>query len=236
MATIRDRIASLLYPAQAVCIACGSLRADHPTWPLCAACLKELSPLEPPFCPGCGRPGWATECPECIIRPQDALDGRIAAFAYAHTAAALVRALKYQNVVAAADILAFYMEKVLPAEPMDGLVPIPLYRFREKRRGFNQSEAICQAISSRTGLPVLNVAMRNRNTQTQTKLNTEGRIKNMQGAFCACMPVQGASLFLVDDVLTTGATATACATALKEAGARRVFFLAATRAMVGEDA
>lgn len=170
------------------------------------------------------------------MRPRDALDGRAAAFYYAHTAAALVRALKYNNVLAAADILAHAMGKVLPAELADGFVPIPLHRSREKRRGFNQAEAICKALATRTGLPVLCAAVRNRNTRTQTQLNAEGRIKNVRGAFQAQIDVRGASLLLVDDVLTTGATAVSCAEALKEAGARKVVLLTAARAMMGEDA
>ncbi len=236
MASFRDGVTSLLYPGRAVCIACGALRVDHDRWPLCADCARALTPLAPPFCPVCGRPGWVMECPDCVTRPPDALDGRAAAFAYEKTARTLVRALKYHAVVPAAGALADGMLTVLPRGRYGALVPVPLYRTRERRRGFNQADALCRELSRETGLPVLKAVARERNTRTQTRLSREGRAENVRGAFRVCAPVTGLSLLLIDDVLTTGATALACAEALKEAGARRVFLLTAARAVEGRDA
>ncbi len=236
MAEIRDRILALLYPPGACCIACGALRVDDPARALCKACLEKLVPLQPPFCPSCGQTGWAVLCPDCAAKKPDALDARAAAYPYADTGRALVRALKYGRVEAAAQALASGMLPLFPKEPIDGLVPVPLHKRRQRRRGFNQARSLCEALSRETGVPVLDALTRQKSTKTQTRLTREGRKENVQGAFQVRLPVDGLSLLLIDDVMTTGATAVSCAKALKEAGAARVKLLAAARAKLYRDA
>lgn len=230
MAALRALIARLLYPAGTVCIACGALHVDDVRRGLCSACAEKLQVLQPPFCSGCGEAGWATLCPSCAARPSDALDGRISAYAYSDTVRALVQALKYGSVLTATVALADGMEAVMPQEWVDAMVPVPLHRTREKQRGYNQAERLSAALSARVGVPVLDAIARDRSTKTQTRLDRERRAENVRGAFSVCAPVAGLTLLLVDDVLTTGATALACAQALKEAGAARVLLLTAARA------
>lgn len=224
-----------LYPENSVCIACGALRVDDVQTHLCGCCLKELTPMEGPFCPRCGRQGWAMVCPNCLVLAPDALDARVSAFAYGKTTRALVRALKYSHVTQAADALAEAMVKALPDLRFDGLVPVPLHKNRHRQRGFNQARALCEAVSRRTGLPVLDALTRERATKTQTHLTREGRTGNVRGAFFAHMTVEGLSLLLIDDVLTTGATALACAEALRAAGASHLTLLTAAQAQFHAD-
>lgn len=229
MAALGNRIVSLLYPTDAVCIACGALRVDAVHHSLCRACEEALSPLPGPFCPRCGAPGWAMPCPDCLVR-REALDGRASPYGYDGTARLLVRALKYGYVEAAANALADGICAVLPSGAHDAIVPIPLHPKRERLRGFNQARILAAAVSARCGLPMLDALVRTRPTKTQTHLTRSGRKANVSGAFSVKADVLGRSLLLLDDVVTTGATANACAEALKASGATRVSLATAARA------
>jgi len=108
-------------------------------------------------------------------------------------------------------------------------VPVPLHRARRRSRGFNQADDLARHI----GPPVVHALRRTRHTRTQTALPAPERRANVAGAFAVtsrAAALLGATVLLVDDVRTTGATLEACATALKEqAGVRAVFALTAAR-------
>ena len=119
----------------------------------------------------------------------------------------------------------FYMGRYMAAEllpagffrDMEVILPVPLHARREKERGYNQSEWIAKGIASLTGLPVAHRAMMRRvYTETQTHQTLLERWENVEGIFELCEPerLQGKHVLLVDDVLTTGSTLTACATPL----------------------
>lgn len=101
----------------------------------------------------------------------------------------------------------------------DALVPVPLTRWRQWRRGYNQAERLAQGMSEVTGLPVLNLLKRTKNRTSQTHLSGEERRKNAEGIYQAEIPDEwrGKCLVLVDDVMTTGATLSSCALALQNA-------------------
>ncbi len=111
------------------------------------------------------------------------------------------------------------------AREVDIIIPVPLHSSRKRERGFNQSEILARAISSHTGIPTSRDALRRQHsTRSQAKLNAEQRQENVKGVFVgvAGADLKGRIVLLVDDVTTTGATLKACATALVEAGARKV--------------
>lgn len=112
----------------------------------------------------------------------------------------------------------------LPSSCM--LCPIPIHIARRRERGYNQAECIAQGIARTTGLQVLGngVLRRSRYTQSQTTKSDRDRLTNVNNAFVVtdAESVRGRHIILVDDVVTTGATVNACATALVMAGARRV--------------
>lgn len=234
MAALGDLIRRALYPPDTVCVACGALRVDDTSLGLCDACARQMRPLEPPFCPRCGRPGWPIECLECATKPPDALDARMAAYAFDGPVRALVHALKYDCVAPVARSLAPAMLLALPDRAFEAIVPVPLHRGRQRRRGFNQAEALALALSALSDIPCVDALERGRNTRTQTSLSAERRHDNVKGAFRPRMPVQGRAILLVDDVLTTGATGNACAEALRQGGAARVVLLAAAHSLLEE--
>jgi len=117
-------------------------------------------------------------------------------------------------------------------ERIDAVVPVPLHWRRRWARGFNQSELLARGIARRCGVPMVRVLHRTRPTATQTGLSNTGRRHNVAGAFQVRRPqsVAGKRILLVDDVMTTGSTAAACARALRRAGAGRIVVLTVARA------
>ncbi len=113
----------------------------------------------------------------------------------------------------------------------DAIVPVPLHPTRKREREFNQAEVLALLAGKRLGLPVEDCLRRTRYTLTQTHFHREERFGNLEGAF-ALKPgarVEGRVLALVDDVLTTGSTADACARVLREAGASAVIVITVAR-------
>jgi ComF family protein len=131
-----------------------------------------------------------------------------------------VHALKYQGWWRVAEAMALAMRTLAPLQPGAVLVPIPLGSRRRRRRGYNQSERLAQALSALTGHPVESgLLVRARETRSQTALTPEARQANIAGAFEAAARAREQRVVLVDDVFTTGATLLDAARALGQAGA-----------------
>lgn len=121
--------------------------------------------------------------------------------------------------------LSTYLEFAIPNDDRyDAVVPVPLHWKKRWSRGFNQAELLARPVAKRRGIPVLNALCRRKSTEVQASLTMAARRKNVQGAFLARpgAKLQGKRILLIDDVMTTGATAGACAMALKRAGAASV--------------
>jgi ComF family protein len=120
-------------------------------------------------------------------------------------------------------------------EERAALAPVPLAASRQRQRGYNQSECLARALAPLWRVPMrVDVLERTRETETQTRLTPEARVRNVQGAFrataAARKSLRGAHVVLVDDVVTTAATLNACATALYESGIRIVSYVTFGRA------
>lgn len=114
---------------------------------------------------------------------------------------------------------------------LDAIVPVPLHPSRQREREFNQAAILAAVACKRLSLPVVHALRRARYTHTQTHFHREERFENLDGAFVLERGVElaGKKLALVDDVLTTGSTADACARVLKEAGASAVVVITVAR-------
>ena len=125
--------------------------------------------------------------------------------------------------------------EALRAMAIDVIVPVPLHWWRRWRRGHNQSAALARGLASVLGLPVSFCLRRTRNTPKQTQQVASARRDNVRGAFRARrgLRLKGRSVLLVDDVLTTGSTASEAARALRDAGASRVIVAALARGGLG---
>jgi ComF family protein len=140
---------------------------------------------------------------------------------------------KYGRVKTMRRPLGELLAAALPREEhFDGVVPVPLHWRRRWQRGFNQSELLARGIGKRCGIPVVRALRRTRYTSTQAGLSNTGRRVNVAAAFAVRrgQALTGKRLLLIDDVLTTGSTAAACARVLRRAGAARIVLLTVARA------
>jgi ComF family protein len=166
------------------------------------------------------------------------MDAVVFAAPYAGTAKELVHRFKYRADFAAgrllAQLLAARIDAALPGA-VDQLVPVPLHRWRLGGRGFNQAALLARDVGRRMKLPVAVAALgRASNTRTLAGLHPEERSRELRGAFTVRQPalVAGRRILLVDDVLTTGATAENCCRVLKDAGAVWVAVAVAARVLL----
>jgi ComF family protein len=210
---------------------------------LCAACWSKLSPIAPPYCERLGipfvyDPGPGILSMQAIADPPAYRRAR-AAVRYDDIARALVHAYKYGDSLDLAPMIGGWMVRAgreLLAEA-DVIVPVPLHWRRLWARRFNQSALLAQVISRMTRVPAVNdVLVRVKATPHQVGLSRTERAENVQGAFRvnakSRTQLAGRRVLLVDDVLTSGATADTCARALLRAGAGHVDVLVFAR--VGE--
>ena len=213
----------LLFPPR--CCGCG-----EPGGFLCPGCEAVAPTLDRPYCGKCGQPGAHQET--CGCGPL-AVDGIRAPYLLDGAIREAIHGLKYRNLRAAAPrlggLLAVWMEKA----PVDGdlLVPVPLHRRQLRNRGYNQSAILAAEVSKGAGLALArNALTRIRDSVPQVSLSSRlERARNVEGGFRCAGDVKGARVVLVDDVVTTGSTMSACAETLKSAGARSVWGIALAR-------
>ena len=203
------------------CTLCGARGVDTC---LCPECLEDLPPAPSPRFPRCAAPSpTGSICGRCLASPPQ-FDATFVACSYAFPVDALIRALKYRHALDAAGALAEALAPALRAAPMpDLIVPVPLSASRERQRGFNQAVEIARCLPfggpSRRDPAAL---VRARETPPQAALALSERTRNVRDAFRATRALDGLSIAVVDDVMTSGATLDAAAGALKRAGARQV--------------
>ena len=220
----------------ATCLLCG--QAGDLAIDLCKACASEL-PWQGPCCQRCALPLplASTACGRCLSRPP-AFDRAITAFRYEWPLDTLIARLKFAADLAAGRVLAELLASRIEAELAQSslprpqaIVPVPLHRQRLAERGFNQALELAEPLAKRLALPIARGALiRERATLAQTGLDAKSRRRNLRGALLAPGELAGRHLALVDDVITTSATAQECARALKKAGAASVQVWALARA------
>jgi ComF family protein len=213
-----------------LCVACREPVAGEG---VCAKCWAQLSFIAPPFCPKLGIPFVYDPGPGLLsmqaIADPPAYQRARAAVRYDEVARTLVHALKYQDRTDLAPAMGRWMARAGREliEGADALVPVPLHWRRSWSRRYNQSGALARVIARQSGVPVAGNALRRvRPTQQQIGLSRSERETNVQGAFEVAadrkVEIHGRKIVLIDDVLTSGATADACAKALLRAKAVQV--------------
>jgi ComF family protein len=216
------RALDVVFPRR--CAGCG----DGP-WPFCARCVADLDPLAPPWCERCGAPSLLP-VPRCRDCPPPAITRVRAPFRYEGPARDAIHRLKFTGWRDVAAALAAAVAACDGQAPADVITWAPLSRRRLAERGYDQARALAVALAHETGTPVVRLLRRTVATGPQARRRGADRREAMRGAFTASGAVPPRVL-LVDDVLTTGATAAACAEALRASGAHEVHVAVAARAV-----
>jgi ComF family protein len=248
---------SVLFPSD--CRICAEPLLNISRLPVCLRCLASIHPVRGKTCSVCGDrvlsmyaerdPAGLRRCPVCrrIERPF----GRAVAYGcYDGGLRELIHLLKFNGVRPAANVLGRMLAEAITAlefsfEPAGlfdrgriAVIPVPLYKAKRRQRGFNQAELIARAAlksyPGRERLQLLpDLLLRTRDTHSQIGLTSHQRRENLRGAFAVARTaeVTGREVILVDDVYTTGTTATECARVLRRAGASKVWVATVARTL-----
>lgn len=231
------------FPAE--CQYCGNFLGDARILIFCRNCWTRITPVTRPTCRLCGdlvlrEPAHPHAggilCRHCRALPPG-MDRVLAASAYEHVARTAIHQFKFAHKTGLGTPLAQLILTHLPQDfdsrRYHAIVPVPLHAQRLRQRGYNQSAILARKLSKALRIPLVRHALRRvRQTGEQALIKERhSRHANIQGAFQATNPalVSEKALILVDDVVTTGATASECAYALKQAGAVEVLVVAIAR-------
>jgi ComF family protein len=221
-------VARLLWPAR--CASCDGFVPEHCSF--CEPCAEGLLPVGDP-CPGCALPGRGPgRCARCRQEPPP-FEGAQAVFLYGDVVSQALLRYKHGGRLDLARPLGRLLAPFLRGGA-DAILPVPLHPRRLRTRGFNQALELVRACDRRRRAPLwVDVLRRRRDTPSLGHLSAQARRDLVMDAFVVPDPrrVAGRQLLLVDDVMTTGATLTACAAALRQAGAAQVHVLALARAI-----
>lgn len=250
---VGDAVKSLLaalFPGD--CRICQSSLFSVSRLPVCSSCLESIEPILRPRCNVCGdllasavAAFGDARCPVCAIE-EPAFERAVNYGAYSGVLRQLIHLLKYERVRSAANPLGRFaaqaclqLEGDIDVEELL-LIPVPTHKLRMRSRGFNQAELIARvaqrgmehAIGRRLTLDLTSL-LRVRFAESQVALSAEERRQQIRGAFKVTSRdrVKGREILLMDDVLTTGATASECARELRQAGASRVWVVTPARAL-----
>lgn len=218
------------------CQICGENRATREQGYVCSDCWVQpegVRFIQAPFCDTCGLPyeGDINQEFECFNCREMELHFKYARAAVVARGLVLdvIHRYKYQRALwfepFLADLLIRGAKADIARSKPDLIIPVPLHPLKRKEREFNQADRLADALGAATDLPVnKRIVKRILPTRTQTLLTREQRARNMRNAFAVekSEKLTGKRIVLVDDVLTTGATTSACARALRKAGAREV--------------
>lgn len=221
----------MLFPK--VCVGCGAIGSY-----ICSRCVKKLVLYEKQRCLYCNRASLCGLTHPSCAKPRG-VDGAVSAFHYSPLLKKIIKIAKYRLAKDAltellqisAPILGSLIAPARSPYRARIFVPIPLHWTRHNRRGFNQSELICEVVSawvpeSRTEIALKRVIA----THDQARvLRRSERVANVSHVFRTTQPLRERRVFLVDDVITTGSTLKAAALALKQAGATHVYGLSLAR-------
>lgn len=219
-----------LFPPR--CAACDVLmdpeEGGSPSLVLCATCSPTLAPVTE-ACARCGVPGRAVDaCARCE-EEWPSFDGTSSLWLYEGAVTQLLHRFKYEHRPHYAGPLGAKLA-TLPLPDGDVVTHVPLHAARRRFRTYDQALYLARALADAKALPCESLLRRVRATGRQVGRDRAARLMNVDGAFEAIGKVAHRSVLLVDDVVTTGATAEACAQALVDAGAKRVHLVCVARA------
>ena len=217
-----NRLLDLVFPQNIYCLCCGDTMESSRIHGICDKCAEKIN--------------WLDHDPFRASLEDFAFDHVLSCCVYGFYPRRIMHDLKlHGKPYIARSIGPLMAEKVLAEKALTGggytaMIPVPCTKAKKKKRGYNQAELLAKYAAKELGLPVwTDVLMKVKETPSMRLSTGEERRNLMQGVFSVdqntCAKLRGADILLVDDVLTTGSTADACAHALKDAGAKTVSVL-----------
>jgi len=231
-ASFLHRLLDKIYPHHCLLCASSSTLLD-----LCDGCQADL-PRNQNACLRCAHPLETSYiqtgliCAHCLKNPL-VIDHSVVPFLYENPISFMVKQLKFHNQLTYAPLIAHLISQALQQEENlpQLIIPVPLHSKRLQQRGFNQSQQIAEHIAKQLNLNCRHdLVIRHKNTTSQTELNTALRQQNIKGAFRVIKPIGAKRVAIIDDVMTSGATANELAITLKQAGVDEVQLWAFARA------
>lgn len=226
--SFRHRLTDALLPQD--CLLCAGAAGSQL---LCPACAADLPRMAHPACPRCALPSPQGDvCGRCQRHPPH-FDRLIALYPYSFPLDRMIQHLKYGHQLALADWFGQQLATVCADHAFDLIVPMPLHASRLAERGFNQAMEICRPLTRLGNRPIdNNCCERVRPTAPQEGLTLRERRRNLKNAFACNTDLGGRHILLVDDVVTTGASASECARTLRLHGATQVTVAAVARTLL----
>ena len=221
------KILDIFYPR--CCPVCQKILKDQRRM-ICPECEKKLRPIGHPRCYKCGKPIEEGEyCKDCQKHTHIFDQGR-GIFVYDGIMRRSVTRYKYYGCREYGDFYAKamyrYAWKNLNQWKPDLIVPVPIYKSKERLRGFNQAAYLANRLGCYTGIPVdTDLVQKVVKTKSQKKLNAMQRRKNLEKAFLVTKNIRGKDILVIDDVYTTGSTIDAMAGCLRKRGVKNIYFL-----------
>jgi ComF family protein len=223
-------VRDFIYPP--VCLTCDAMLAGGEER-VCARCWNSIPGIEP------GHPVWTELAAK--LRAEGVVQDLLSCYLFEKEGKLqeILHLLKYKGMSSLGELLGREVGKRMLLNPEfrspDSLIPVPLNKLKQRERGYNQADAICRGISAETRIRVEgSLLIRRRYTESQTELDRAQRRENVRGAFALspkrAREVKGRCIVLVDDVITTGSTMSACASELLKNGAERVLAVSAALA------
>ncbi len=224
----------LFPPACPICL--GPLSAAFSSAAFCSTCVSSITPLPAGRCSRCALPFIATSssshyCADCS-RKLPAFSAVYAAGLYAGALKQALQRFKYAGAIDLDQPLAKLLQTQLPSDlDADFIVPVPLHPVRLRQRGYNQSLLLSKVLAHNLLISLDQAILKRvKDSHSQQGLDARQRAKNLRDAFIGTRSLDGCSVLLVDDVMTTGATVSACTQALCDVGAKSVDIAVIARA------
>ena len=227
MRKIIKKILELLYPT--TCVFCRGICKTG----ICKSCSEKIDYIQEPLCKKCGKLIHSQEgefCFDCQRRMLHYEQGR-SLWLHKRPVSSSIYDFKYKNKRVYGEIygreMAEQFNDLIRMWEIDVLIPVPLHRKRQRKRGYNQAEIIARELGKRLGIPVdMSVIIRERETTPQKELGQKNRRKNLKKAFCLTgKRLIGKNILLIDDIYTTGSTIDAMAEVLMKTGCEKIYFL-----------
>lgn len=211
-----------LYPSS--CPVCHKPSDKHLYSPVCKDCWDSIRKYTGPACNICAAPlvsEYSATCGECLLHKPDFSSVQNFGI-YSDTLREAIHILKFSGLKRLAKPLGRFLSELRMPEA-DGIVPVPLTKKALRQRGFNQTLLLARVLSKSCGIPVhMDLLYKKKETLPQIGLGAKERITNIKNAYEVNGDIKGLTLILLDDVMTTGATARECSKTLIKAGAKEV--------------